>query len=92
MILLVIAYRGTLSRWLGGQCRFHPTCSAYAIEAIQTHGALRGGWMGTRRILRCRPGGPKGYDPVPPPATPGNHADRPEAERNAEREEASGRK
>ena len=66
MILVVILYRGTLSRWLGGQCRFHPTCSAYAIEAIQTHGALRGGWMAARRIGRCRPGGPTGYDPVPP--------------------------
>ena len=95
MILVVIGYRGTLSRWLGGQCRFHPTCSAFAIEAIQTHGALRGGWMALRRIGRCRPGGPTGYDPVPLPPTPANradHAEGGEGERKAERGEASRRK
>jgi len=91
MIAVVILYRGTLSRWLGGQCRFHPTCSAYAIEALQTHGAGRGGWLAAKRILRCRPGGATGYDPVPL-ATTANPGDPPEGERKADHEEASGRK
>ncbi len=85
LIALVILYRGTLSRWLGGQCRFHPTCSAYAIEALTTRGALRGGWLAFRRILRCRPGGPTGYDPVP-------HPDKADAEGNTEGGAADGRK
>ena len=50
---------------MGGHCRFHPTCSEYAIEALDTHGAWRGGWLTIRRLLRCRPGGGHGYDPVP---------------------------
>jgi len=61
-----MGYRATLARWLGGQCRYHPTCSAYAIEALRTHGAVRGGWMSARRVLRCHPWGGSGYDPVPP--------------------------
>ena len=55
-----IARAGRLS-----PCRFHPTCSAYGIEALETHGALRGGYLTVRRILRCNPWGPYGYDPVP---------------------------
>lgn len=47
-------------------CRFHPTCSSYAIEAIEVHGALQGSWMGFKRVLRCHPFHPGGYDPVPP--------------------------
>jgi hypothetical protein len=57
-------YQATLSRWLGGQCRFLPTCSQYFIEAVQRHGALRGGAMGLSRILRCNPFCRGGYDPV----------------------------
>jgi putative membrane protein insertion efficiency factor len=58
-------YRFFLSPWLGRQCRFTPTCSAYAIEAIETHGAAKGLWLAARRIGRCHPWSPGGLDPVP---------------------------
>jgi putative membrane protein insertion efficiency factor len=51
-------------------CRFYPTCSHYAIDALRTHGALSGGWLTLRRLLRCTPLHPGGIDPVPPPARP----------------------
>jgi putative membrane protein insertion efficiency factor len=58
-------YRAVFSPWVGHNCRFEPTCSRYALEALETHGALRGGWLMLRRILRCNPWGGMGYDPVP---------------------------
>lgn len=58
-------YRWTLSPFLGRQCRFHPTCSAYALEAIERHGALKGWGLALRRILRCHPWATSGFDPVP---------------------------
>ena len=64
--LPVRAYRMLFSPWLGMSCRYQPTCSAYALEALEKHGAFRGGWLAFRRILSCRPGGGSGYDPVPP--------------------------
>jgi hypothetical protein len=64
---IVLAYRYTLSPLLGPRCRFHPTCSAYALEAIGRHGALRGGWLTLKRLGRCHPWHPGGYDPVPDP-------------------------
>jgi hypothetical protein len=65
LIGFVRLYQWTLSPWLGPRCRFEPTCSAYAIEAIRRFGPLRGAWMAGRRILRCHPYGATGYDPVP---------------------------
>jgi putative membrane protein insertion efficiency factor len=59
-------YRLTLSGWLGGQCRFSPTCSRYAEEAVRTHGAIKGTLLASRRVLRCNPFGRSGLDPVPP--------------------------
>lgn len=64
--LPVRAYRAVLSPWVGFNCRFHPTCSAYALEALAKHGALRGGWLTLRRIGRCHPLGGSGIDNVPP--------------------------
>ena len=60
-------YQLTLSPWLGRQCRFEPTCSVYAAEAIEIHGTLRGSLMALRRIGRCHPWGGSGYDPVARP-------------------------
>lgn len=62
---LIRLYQLLLSPWLGGQCRFHPTCSHYAIEAIDRHGSLRGSWLAARRIGRCHPWHAGGFDPVP---------------------------
>lgn len=64
--LPVRAYRLILSPWVGRSCRFHPTCSAYALEALATHGGLKGGWLTIRRIARCHPWGGSGIDNVPP--------------------------
>ena len=64
-IALIKVYQFTLSPFLGRQCRFVPTCSQYGIEAIQKHGALKGGWLAIKRIVRCNPWGGSGYDPVP---------------------------
>lgn len=68
--LPVRAYRLVLSPWLGMHCRYQPTCSAYALEALEKHGVGRGSWLAVRRILRCHPGGGSGYDPVPEPRGP----------------------
>jgi hypothetical protein len=64
LIYLILLYRGTLGQFLGGQCRFHPTCSQYAIDAINKYGAMRGGWKAMKRIARCNPFGGSGYDPA----------------------------
>ena len=66
-ILMVRAYQCAISPFIGGRaaCRFTPSCSQYAATAIEKYGALRGGIMALRRIMRCRPGGGYGYDPVP---------------------------
>jgi putative membrane protein insertion efficiency factor len=61
----VRVYQWTLSPWWGPACRFEPTCSQYAAEAIARHGLLRGAWLAARRISRCHPFGGMGHDPVP---------------------------
>lgn len=58
-------YQLALSPWLGRQCRYEPTCSRYATEAIERHGARRGVWLAIKRLARCHPWGRSGYDPVP---------------------------
>lgn len=63
--ILIRAYQLVLSPLLGPRCRFYPSCSHYAIEAIESHGALRGSWMSAKRICRCHPFNPGGFDPVP---------------------------
>jgi uncharacterized protein len=68
LTLLVRGYQLVLSPLFGPRCRFYPSCSAYAVEAIGTHGAIRGTWLAIRRLLRCHPWNPGGVDHVPPRA------------------------
>ncbi len=70
LIFLIRVYQRLLSPVLGTQCRFHPTCSRYAVEALQRHGAARGSWLAVRRLARCHPLNPGGIDPVPEPPAP----------------------
>ncbi|GLE98210.1 putative membrane protein insertion efficiency factor [Pseudomonas aeruginosa] len=65
LIGLIRFYQYAISPLIGPRCRFHPSCSHYTLEAIRVHGALRGGYLGARRLLRCHPWHPGGYDPVP---------------------------
>ena len=62
---LIRLYQWVVSPWLGPKCRFHPSCSQYALEAIERFGALRGGYLALRRLARCHPWHPGGFDPVP---------------------------
>ena len=62
---LVWLYRLAISPWLGDNCRYEPSCSAYAMDALRLHGAFHGSWMAAKRIARCHPWGGSGYDPVP---------------------------
>jgi len=66
VIALLRAYRAVISPLYGQVCRYHPSCSAYALEAVTEYGTLRGGWLAVRRLGRCHPWAPGGYDPVPP--------------------------
>jgi uncharacterized protein len=66
LIALIRFYQMAISPWTPASCRYQPTCSAYAKEAIEVHGAILGTWLGLRRLLRCHPWGGFGFDPVPP--------------------------
>ncbi len=66
LILPIRFYKRCISPLFPPCCRFYPSCSSYAMEAIEVHGPVRGLWLAVRRILRCHPGNPGGYDPVPP--------------------------
>jgi putative membrane protein insertion efficiency factor len=67
LVGLIRAYQATISKIMPSRCRFYPSCSQYALEAVRRHGALRGGWLGVRRVARCHPFHPGGIDPVPDP-------------------------
>lgn len=72
--LPIVAYRRWISPAMPARCRFYPSCSAYALEAVAVHGPIRGVWLTIRRLLRCQPFHPGGYDPVPPPTDRKNGA------------------
>ena len=65
LLALITVYRYALSPFLGQRCRFHPSCSSYAAEALTKYGALRGSWLAAKRVCRCHPFHPGGHDPVP---------------------------
>ena len=65
LIVLLKAYRLVISPLYGNVCRYYPSCSAYALRAVKVHGAIKGSWLAARRLLRCHPWAPGGYDPVP---------------------------
>ena len=71
---LIRAYRLLVSPWMGDHCRFYPSCSAYASEAVRRHGVIRGGWLGLRRLARCHPFHPGGVDLVPEPSAKHSNA------------------
>jgi uncharacterized protein len=70
LIWLVRLYQSSLGQLIGGRCRFYPSCSNYALEALSTHGTMRGTWLAARRVCKCHPFGGHGVDLVPPPAKP----------------------
>jgi len=80
MVGLIDLYRFLLSPWIGQHCRFDPTCSRYAREAVLTHGPTRGMWLSLRRLARCHPWHAGGHDPVPLAATTDRLTDSPSSE------------
>lgn len=65
LVTFIRAYQRLISPLFGPRCRFHPSCSQYALEALERHGVVKGGWLALRRIARCHPLNPGGHDPVP---------------------------
>lgn len=65
LVVLIQFYRKCISPFTPATCRFYPTCSSYGLEAVQKHGALKGGWLTVKRIVKCHPFHPGGFDPVP---------------------------
>ena len=92
LILCVRGYRATLSPFLGGHCRFCPTCSVYAIECLTNRGAVVGSWLTLRRLLRCHPLGGSGYDPPPGPPRSADHTSHHDPSDLANPEGSAGRK
>jgi len=78
LLLLLRFYKRWISPSLPPACRYEPTCSVYAMEAIERYGAIKGGWMGAKRLARCHPGYPGGYDPVPELPSPEGHEHGPD--------------
>lgn len=77
LVGLIRFYQAAISPLFPASCRYTPTCSRYALEAVERHGALRGGWLAARRLLRCHPLGGRGWDPVPDePGDGGEEAER----------------
>ena len=70
LIGLLKGYRTFISPLYGQVCRYHPTCSAYALDAVREYGSLKGSWLAVRRLARCHPWAAGGYDPIPPRTTP----------------------
>jgi len=79
ILFLIRAYQVLLSPLLGPSCRFEPSCSRYTMTCVETHGAVRGSWLGLRRLARCHPFHPGGFDPPPLPRSPAESAVRAEA-------------
>jgi putative membrane protein insertion efficiency factor len=90
LVMLVTGYRRLISPLLPPSCRFYPSCSAYALEAVQVHGALRGSWLAARRLSRCHPFHAGGLDPVPPARSVRHRAADSEFSEQSARELAGG--
>lgn len=73
LMALIVFYRKWISPLKPPSCRFYPTCSAYGLEAIDKHGVTRGGWLTVKRVVKCAPWHPGGFDPVPEPKKRGSH-------------------
>lgn len=78
LVRLIRLYQYLISPLLGSNCRFHPTCSHYGAESLSNHGLVRGGYMAARRLLKCHPFHPGGFDPVPEPRRSSRHPNKKE--------------